>query len=147
MGKRRELKALGGHGKVYWFFHGTIPDVLTFIRRIPGYRRLDKAWDYDPETYTFIINNYTQVLCDRTKSMSKPTYYASDVLSQMDEWYQEREEGKWVEYNPDNCEQSRIIRCTECGLSFIVGYNVPLKDWCSRRNYCQRCGAKMVNAE
>lgn len=41
----------------------------------------------DEETCRFIIEQYTRVLCNRTRLMSKPTYYARDVISQIDDWY------------------------------------------------------------
>lgn len=37
----------------------------------------------------FIIENYQEVLCNRTKTMSKPTYYAKSVIAQMDRWYED----------------------------------------------------------
>ena len=56
---------------------------------------------------------------------------------------QNRVQGKWIEYNPKNDDKCRLIKCSECGLTYIVGYNIPYKDWIERRNYCQRCGAVM----
>lgn len=56
---------------------------------------------------------------------------------------QNRMTGKWVEEPYKDGDVCRRIRCSECGLSFIVGFNVPYRDWIEKRNYCQQCGAEM----
>lgn len=56
---------------------------------------------------------------------------------------EERKKGKWVESNPQNSDTCRLIRCSECGNGFIVGFNVPYEDWIEDRNFCFRCGADM----
>ena len=55
----------------------------------------------------------------------------------------ERKRGKWVESNPQNSDTCRLIRCSECGNGFIVGFNVPYEDWIEDRNFCFRCGTDM----
>lgn len=51
--------------------------------------------------------------------------------------------GHWEESNPQNSESCRLIKCSKCGFTYIVGFNVPYEDWIEDRNYCTRCGAKM----
>lgn len=51
-------------------------------------------------------------------------------------------EGKWVEDKQG--EHCRLIKCSKCGLTFIVGNNIPYDEWIEDRNYCRRCGARMV---
>ena len=51
--------------------------------------------------------------------------------------------GHWEESNPQNSDTCRLIKCSKCGFSYIVGFNVPYEDWIEGRNYCVRCGALM----
>ena len=52
------------------------------------------------------------------------------------------QEAKWVEDKQG--EVCRLIKCSNCGLTFIVGNNIPYDEWIEDRNYCRRCGARMV---
>ena len=52
------------------------------------------------------------------------------------------QEAKWVEDKQG--EHCRLIKCSNCGLTFIVGNNIPYDEWIEDRNYCRRCGARMV---
>lgn len=63
---------------------------LKFITKIKGFWRIYHGHGYDGKTIEFIIKNYTEVLVNRTKLMSKPTYYAKDVIKQIDEWYEDK---------------------------------------------------------
>jgi hypothetical protein len=56
---------------------------------LKGYWKLEQDYGYDPDTYNFIISQYSEVLCNRTKTMSKPTYYARDVIGEIDKWYED----------------------------------------------------------
>lgn len=60
---------------------------VKFIKLFNSFWKLYKDYEYDGETLDFIIRNYQQVLENRTKLMSKPTYYAKDVIKQIDSWY------------------------------------------------------------
>jgi hypothetical protein len=64
--------------------------IINFIKNLKGYWKLERNYGYDPDTYDFIISQYSYVLCSRTKTMSKPTYYAKDVIGEIDKWYEER---------------------------------------------------------
>ena len=59
----------------------------------------------------------------------------------------ERADGRWVEDNPQKSVTSRLIRCSECGLTFIVPSTLPYSKWVKDRLYCQKCGARMVKNE
>ena len=71
------------------FLKESIKDLFVFIKWLPAYRRLHKEYGYRPDTYDYIIQNYQNVLCERTRTMSKPTYYWQDVVSEIDKWYEE----------------------------------------------------------
>lgn len=63
--------------------------LIKFIFKLKGFWKLYQDYEYDGETIEFIIDNYERVLCNRTKTMSKPTYYLEDVLREIDNWYEE----------------------------------------------------------
>lgn len=67
----------------------TISELLLFIRYLPGYYKLHTNYGYEPDTYDFIIDNYEKVLCNTTKTMSKPTYHWKSVVSEIDRYYEE----------------------------------------------------------
>lgn len=70
---------------------------------------------------------------DRLDCMEK---LLADALALLKE-----QEAKWVEDKQD--EHCRLIKCSNCGLTFIVGNNIPYDEWIEDRNYCMRCGARM----
>ena len=70
----------------------TIKQLIKFIRNLKGYWKLQCDYEYEPEAYEFIIEQYQTVLCERTKTMSKPTYYARDVIGEIDKWYESDDE-------------------------------------------------------
>ena len=55
----------------------------------------------------------------------------------------ERKTGKWIERNPQNSPNCRLIECSECGNAYIVGYNIDYDDWIDGRNFCMKCGADL----
>lgn len=72
------------------FLKEWIRDFFRFIRRIPGYRKLDQNFGYEPDVYTFIIGEYEKVLADLTGGkLSKPTYYADAVIAEVNARYAE----------------------------------------------------------
>ena len=72
-----------------YFLKESIKGFFRFVKWIPSYYLLHKDYGYDPRTYGYIIENYQRVLCERTQTMSKPTYHWQDVVSEIDRWYEE----------------------------------------------------------
>lgn len=66
-----------------------IKEFFYFIKWFPEYYRLHRNYGYEPDTYSYIIENYEMVLTSRTNTMSKPTYHWQDVISEVDRWYEE----------------------------------------------------------
>lgn len=62
--------------------------MIRWIKRILGFIKLYNDYEYEPEVWRHIVENYTEVLCSRTQLMSKPTYYARDVIAEIDRWYE-----------------------------------------------------------
>lgn len=77
---------------------------MKWIKRIIGFIKLYKDYEYDSETLRHIIETYTRIICNRTRLMSKPTYYYEDIITQMDEWYDYHDE-------------------YECGREYVSNYN------------------------
>lgn len=71
------------------FLKEDVRQFFIFIKWLPSYYKLHKNYGCEPDTYDFIIQNYEQVLCNRTKVMSKPTYHWKDVIREIDRWYKE----------------------------------------------------------
>lgn len=69
----------------------TIKQFIKFICNLKGYWTLQRNYEYAPETYEYIIEQYEMVLCERTNTMSKPTYNAWDVIGEIDKWYEDTE--------------------------------------------------------
>ena len=77
----------------------------------------------------------------------------NDVVKAMTAWKEyikalpsaqpERKKGKWIERNPQNSPDCRLIECSECGNAYIVGYNINYDDWIDGRNFCMKCGADL----
>lgn len=66
----------------------SLKELLLFLKWIPGYYKLHTDYGYEPGTYEFIIDNYEHVLCEVTKTMSKPTYCWRDVVREIDKYYE-----------------------------------------------------------
>ena len=63
--------------------------LIDFIKNLKSFYRFYKDYEYNGDECEFIIENYQEVLCSRTKTMSKPTYYANSVIGEMDRWYED----------------------------------------------------------
>lgn len=83
--KTKEKNEIKPHGRLWFFFHGGIQDIWRFVRRIPGYRKVDKYFGYDPEVYIVAVDNYEKLLCELTGTLSKPTYDYNVVLDEIRE--------------------------------------------------------------
>lgn len=76
-----------------------LKQLIIFIRNLRGYWKLQCNYEYEPDTYDFIIQQYEAVLCERTTTMSKPTYYANAVIGEIDKWYERGTEMKGENYD------------------------------------------------
>ena len=80
--------------------------LIDFIKKLKSFYRFYKDYKYNGDECEFIIENYQEVLCSRTKTMSKPTYYANSVIGEMDKWY----EDNWKHvYKWETIERTREI--------------------------------------
>lgn len=60
---------------------------IKFIKSLKGFWEFYKDYGYNGETVAFIIEQYEDILINRTKVLSKPTYYSTEVIKQIDIWY------------------------------------------------------------
>lgn len=81
-----------------------VRDFFSFVRRLPGFYRLNRFWDKHPRFYWDTINNYIKVMYELTDGhYSHPGYNAQTVIDEayacMDKhWREEHEEhGNTVE--------------------------------------------------
>ena len=57
---------------------------LRFIRLIPKFYKLYRDYEYEPKDYIFMMDEYIKLIFRLTNGrMSKPTYYANDILSEV----------------------------------------------------------------
>ena len=70
-----------------YLFCEWIKKFCRFLKNIKSFYKFYSDYEYDGDMCNYIIEQYTQVLCNRTKVMSKPTYYAGHVIARLDEWY------------------------------------------------------------
>ena len=64
------------------------PDFLRFLKRIPGYRKLDKTYDYEPDVYIHAIGTYERLIEELTGGrLSKPNYELNFLLDEIRERY------------------------------------------------------------
>lgn len=63
--------------------------LIKFIKNLKSFYRFYKDYEYNGAECEFIIENYQEVLCSRTKTMSKPVYCANSVIAEMDKWYED----------------------------------------------------------
>ena len=109
--------------------------LIDFIKNLKSFYRFYKDYEYNGDECEFIIENYQEVLCSRTKTMSKPTYYANSVIGEMDEWYEDSWKSMYKR-NPIEVEKTKImiksdgktaqvfidgkkVNCTDIELHFI----------------------------
>ena len=78
-----------------------------------------------------------------TWSTVEVKYFVVDMLEKLPSAQLERKTGKWIERNPQNSPDCRLIECSECGNAYIVGYDIDYDDWIDGRNFCMKCGADL----
>lgn len=93
-----------------------------------------------------------QAALDAIKKLEKPATTAQhlsaifdceDTIKALPSAQTERKKGKWIERNPLNSPDCRLIECSECGNAYIVGYNINYDNWIDGRNFCMKCGADL----
>lgn len=62
--------------------------IWRFIKAIPSFWRYYKDYEYDGEVCRHITETLTTVVSSRTRTMSKPTYYAIDIIDEIDRYYE-----------------------------------------------------------
>lgn len=72
------------------FVYDLMKQFLKFLTKVKSFWKLYQDYEYDGETIEFIIDTYEKLLCERTKTMSKPTYRLEGILNEIDRWYEER---------------------------------------------------------
>lgn len=101
--------------------------LFRFIKNIKSFWKFYKDYEYNGEDCEFIIENYQEVLCSRTNTMSKPTYRASAIIAEIDEWYNE----SWKSVygcEPIEKEKIKIITDGETAKLYVDGKKVPGRD-------------------
>lgn len=87
---------------------------LKFLTKLKSFWKFYQNYEYDGGTAEFIVENYQYVLQNRTKLMSKPTYYSSEVIKQIDEWY-------YDEYEPFRIWQTNNMFANR--IEFSIEYS------------------------
>lgn len=64
-----------------------------------------------------------------------------------DVWVPPKIRGMWIAIEPKEGEDHRLIRCSNCGLTHRVSFEIPPKEWIENRNFCRYCGADMRPAD
>ena len=101
--------------------------LFRFIKNIKSFYKFYKDYEYNGEDCEFIIENYQEILCSRTKTMSKPTYCAEDVIAEIDRWYNE----SWKSVygcEPIENEKIKITSDGETAKLFVDGKKVSCHD-------------------
>lgn len=109
--------------------------LIRFIKNLKSFYQFYKDYEYNGDDCEFIIKNYQEVLCSRTKTMSKPTYYASAVIDEIDKWYEDSWKSMYkcepIEVTKEKIKiisdgktaqifiDGKKVRCTDMELHFI----------------------------
>lgn len=113
--------------------------LIKFIKNLKSFYQFYKDYEYNGDTWRIIIESYQEVLCSRTKTMSKPVYCAKSVIAEMDKWYEDSWKSMY-KCNPIEVEKPKImitsdgkfaqvyidgkkVRCTDMELRFIGHVN------------------------
>lgn len=109
--------------------------LIDFIKNLKSFYRFYKNYEYNGSECEFIIENYQNVLCSRTKTMSKPTHCANSVIHNIDGWYEDSWKSMY-KCEPIEAAKEKIkiisdgktaqifidgkkVRCTDIELHFI----------------------------
>ena len=138
--------------------------LIDFIKNLKSFYKFYKDYEYNGDECEFIIENYQEVLCSRTKTMSKPVYCANSVIAEMDRWYEdswksmhdcepfESEEEKIMIKSDGKTAQIFIdgkkVRCTDIELHFIGHVNKnPMIKVDARWNKTDKNGNIILNED
>lgn len=103
--------------------------LIDFVKNLKTFYQFYRDYEYDGNVCRFIIENYQEVLCNRTKTMSKPTYYAKSVIAQMDRWYEDSWESMYKCEPFESAEEKIMIRSNgKTAQVFIDGKKVNCTD-------------------
>lgn len=56
--------------------------LINFVKNLKTFYQFYRDYEYDGNDCRFIIENYQEVLCNRTKTMSKPTMEVLNLFLQ-----------------------------------------------------------------
>lgn len=103
--------------------------LIKFIKNLKSFYRFYKDYEYNGAECEFIIENYQKVLCSRTKTMSKPTYYADAIIHYIDEWYEDSWKSMY-KCNPIEVEKPKIMITSDGKFAqvYIDGKKVKCTD-------------------
>ncbi len=103
--------------------------LVDFIKNLKSFYRFYKKYEYTGDECEFIIENYQEVLCSRTKTMSKPTYYANSVIREMDRWYEDSWKSMYECEPFESAEEKIMIKSNgKTAKVFIDGKKVGCTD-------------------
>ena len=112
--------------------------VIRFIKNLKSFYQFYKDYEYNGDACRVIIESYQEVLCSRTKTMSKPVYCANSVIAEIDRWYEdnwksmhdcepfESEEEIMIKSDGKTAQifiDGKKVRCTDMELHFIGHVN------------------------
>ena len=91
-------------------------ELFGFIKNIGSFYKFWKDYEFTGEDASFIVEQYQSVLSNRTKFLSKPTYFASAVVNALDEYYEEvYEEYEEEDESIESFELELDKFCEGCG--------------------------------
>ena len=90
-------------------------DFIGFIKNIGSFYRFWRDYEFTGEDASFIIEQYQSVLSNRTKCLSKPTYYAIGVINALDQWYEKAYEEEKENDSIESFELELDKFCEGCG--------------------------------
>lgn len=103
--------------------------LIDFIKNLKSFYRFYKDYEYNGDDCEFIIENYQEVLCNRTRTMSKPTYYAKSVIGEIDRWYKDSWKSMYNCEPLETAEEKIMIKSDgKTAQVFIDGKKVSCTD-------------------
>ena len=112
--------------------------LIRFIKNLKSFYQFYKDYEYNGDACRVIIESYQEVLCSRTKTMSKPVYCANSVIAEIDRWYEdnwksmhdcepfESEEEIMIKSDGKTAQifiNGKKVRCTDIELHFTGHVN------------------------